>query len=66
MKSILIIDYSRTSRIAVRKSFNGHDLTWHEAKNGDDTFGILETFTIDLVICNAVLGRADGLETLSK
>lgn len=50
----------------MKQNFAGHELIWHEAKNGDNAFVMLEAFTIDLVICNAVLGRADGIDTLSK
>jgi two-component system response regulator HydG len=66
MKSVLIIDRDRTKRTAMKLLFTSHNLKCHEAKNEDQAVEILESQQVDVVMCNAILGRDNGLDVLSK
>lgn len=64
MPIVLIVDDEEMIRLVLRQFFAPFDLEILEAADGEEALGIIRTRRVDLVICDLIMPRLDGIATI--
>src|SRR5688500_11053494 len=60
MKDLLVVDDSKTIRLAVKIQLQGSDYTVHEAENGADALALLKKRSFDVILTDLTMPEMDG------
>lgn len=64
MKDVLVVDDSKTQRLAVKLLLNGTGFAFHEAEGGAQALELLKTRSFDVILTDLTMPEMDGLELI--
>ena len=64
LKRALVVDDSKSARIALKKQLEEHDLQVELAASGEEALEMLKTHMVDVIFMDHVMPGMDGLEAV--